>query len=407
MWIDLSPLRKNKRFRILFIGQAISAVGFHLTHVALPYQIFQLTKSSLAVGSMGLVQFFPLVLSGLLGGTVADAVDRRKLILSTYAFGIALLALLAWNGYQAEPKLWILYAVGAGFGLMMGFHRPALEAITQQIVPTEQMAAVSAIQSMRSTFAMIIGPAIAGFVIAHFGVGAVFALDALGLVVALAAIAALGALPRIDKRSSVSLTSLFEGFRYALSRQELMGTYLIDFIAMIFGMPMALFPAISEGFGGAKVVGLFYSAPAVGAFLCSLTSRWTLRVRRHGAAISIAAFFWGVGIIGFGLASNLWLALACLAFAGAGDMVSGIFRSTVWNQTIPKHMRGRMAGIEMISYMSGPILGDAESGFVAAATSVRFSVVSGGVLCIAGVVALAYALPKFWKYEAAEHPSSS
>lgn len=175
-----------------------------------------------------------------------------------------------------------------------------------------------------------------------------------------------------------------------------MGTYLIDFNAMLFGMPNALFPAIAEGLGGGAVLGLMYAAPAVGALAVSATSAWTARVTRYGVAIIVAASLWGVAIIAFGFTTTAWTALLTLACAGAADMVSGLFRMSLWNQTIPDEFRGRLAGIEQISYMSGPLLGNAEAGLVAGLTSVRTSVVSGGVLCVLGSVLLAFTLPRFW-----------
>ena len=176
---------------------------------------------------------------------------------------------------------------------------------------------------------------------------------------------------------------------------------MVDINAMFFGMPMALFPAVAEHFGGASV-GLLYSAPAVGALLATLTSGWTRRVRRHGLAVVLAAAFWGLAIIGFGFSGQLWLALLCLALAGAADMVSGLFRMTIWNQTIPDHLRGRLAGIEMVSYTTGPLLGNAESGLIASLFSIRTSIVSGGILCIVGTGLLAMALPTFLRYDGHE-----
>lgn len=197
-----------------------------------------------------------------------------------------------------------------------------------------------------------------------------------------------------------SFRSVIEGLRYARSRQELLGTYLIDLNAMFFGMPMALFPAIAESFGGASL-GLLYASPAVGAFLASLTSGWSAKVHRHGLAVALAAGVWGLAIVGFGFARSLWLALACLALAGGADMVSALFRMTIWNQTIPDHLRGRLAGIEIISYTTGPLLGNAEAGIVASLLSIRTSIVSGGILCVFGTALLALSLPAFRNYEGA------
>jgi MFS family permease len=205
----------------------------------------------------------------------------------------------------------------------------------------------------------------------------------------------------------VSLQSVKEGVRYAFSRRDLLGTYAVDMIAMFFGMPMALFPAIAAEFGGAGVLGLLYTAPAVGSLLATVASGWVSRVHRHGLAIIVAATVWGLGIILFGLATDLWLALVSLVVAGGADMVSGIFRMTMWNLTIPDRLRGRLAGIEQVSYTSGPLLGNVEAGVVAALTSVRTSVVSGGVLCVVGVLLAAVALPAFRLYDARATRSDS
>jgi MFS family permease len=189
-----------------------------------------------------------------------------------------------------------------------------------------------------------------------------------------------------------------EGLRYAASRQELVGTYVVDINAMFFGMPMALFPALAERYGGTAVVGLLFAAPGAGSILATLTSGWAARVHRHGRAVVLAAAGWGAAIVGFGLAHALWLALLCLAVAGGADAVSGIFRATIWNETIPDRLRGRLAGVEMISWSTGPMLGNTEAGLAAGLFGLEASVVAGGVLCLAGSFALAAALPRFWSY---------
>jgi len=203
-----------------------------------------------------------------------------------------------------------------------------------------------------------------------------------------------------ESEEGPSLKSVLDGFRYARSRQELIGTYVVDFVAMVFGMPLALFPALSRSLGGAKALGFLYAAPALGALAASLTSRWTPRVHRHGLAVMLAATAWGLAIVGFGFCDRLVPAIAFLALAGGSDAVSGMFRMTLWNQTIPNSLRGRLAGIEMVSYMSGPLLGHVEAGLVAAAFSVRVSVVSGGALCVLGVLLCGALLPRFVGYDA-------
>jgi MFS family permease len=249
---------------------------------------------------------------------------------------------------------------------------------------------------------MIVGPAIGGVLIASMGLAFTFAMDVVSYVLALVCIVMIRRTSAPEGAESPTLESIKEGFRYARSRQELVGTYVVDFVAMIFGMPMALFPALSEKLGGPGVLGILYASPAVGAFIASVTSRWTRQIKRHGLAVTIAAAVWGVAIIIFGFCDTIIPATFFLALAGGADAVSGIFRSTIWNQTIPDHLRGRLAGIEMVSYLSGPMLGHLEAGVAAAAFGVRASVVSGGVLCVAGVIACGVLLPKFISYDAEE-----
>jgi MFS family permease len=247
---------------------------------------------------------------------------------------------------------------------------------------------------------MIIGPALGGLLLASLGLAGTYAIDALSYAFSLGCFWLIRAIPPPEGAEPPSLARLKEGFRYARSRQELVGTYVVDFVAMVFGMPLALFPAISEKLGGEAALGLLYAAPAVGALVASLTSRWTPRVHRHGLAVMLAATAWGIAIVAFGFCDALVPSLFFLALAGGADMLSGIFRMTMWNQTIPDALRGRLAAIEMVSYMSGPLLGHAEAGAVAALFSVRASVVSGGVLCVAGVLACGVLLPRFVSYDA-------
>jgi MFS family permease len=247
---------------------------------------------------------------------------------------------------------------------------------------------------------MIVGPAIGGTLIATAGIAATFAVDLLTYAFSFLAIRLIRHVPPPRGAESPSVERLCEGFRYARSRQELVGTYVVDFVAMVFGMPLALFPALAERLGGPGALGFLYAAPAAGALVASLTSRWTPRVHRHGLAVMLAAAVWGVAIIVFGFCDSLAPAVVFLAVAGGADAVSGMFRSTMWNQTIPDSLRGRLAGIEMVSYMSGPLLGHVEAGAVAALFGVRASVVSGGALCVVGVFACGALLPRFVSYDA-------
>jgi MFS family permease len=399
--LDVTPLRASRDFRLLFAGQAVSFFGSMMTFVALPWQMYRLTKSSFAVGMMGVAEFVPILLMGFVGGALADAVDRRRMVRITEALLAAGTAILIFNSLLPQPRAWVLYVCAALFAALNGLQRPSLDSLVPRLVSAELMPAAAALKSLSGTIGMIGGPALGGLLVATLGPAFTYSFDFLSFVASLAALAAIRAVPPPPGADSPSLRSVFEGLRYARSRPELLGTYLVDINAMFFGMPMALFPAIAEGFGGASV-GMLYAAPACGALCVTLTSGWTKRVRRHGAAVAIAAGCWGLAIVGFGLAPGLWAALVCLALAGASDMTSALFRMIIWNQTIPDHLRGRLAGIEMVSYTTGPLLGNAESGLVAGLFGVRASIVSGGMLCVAGTALLALGLPAFLRYDGRE-----
>lgn len=399
--LDLTPLRVSRDYRLLFIGQFVSAFGYALTYVVLPWQVYQLTQSTLLVGLLGLTELVPMLALAFVGGALADAVDRRRLILwAELGLALSCVALIG-NALRPDPQVWVLFVAAAITAGSNALHRPALESLTPQLLPPEHMPAVAALSSFRFSFAFIIGPAIAGVIAATFGAAAAYSIDLATYVVSIVTLLLIRFIPTASALPRPSLRGVVEGLRYARSRPELLGTYLMDFSAMVFGMPIALFPAIAASYGGASV-GLFYSMLAVGPLVVTLTSGWTNRVHRHGLGITWAVVAWGLAIVGFGSATNLWLALAFLVLAGAADCVSGLFRMTMWNQTIPDRLRGRLAGIEMVSYTSGPYLGNAEAGFVASAFGLRASVVSGGVLCVIGAGVLALLLPKFIRYDTRE-----
>lgn len=395
-----SLLRNNRNYRLLYTGQLVSFFGTMMTGVVLPYQIYHETHSVLMVGLLSFFQLLPLLITALLGGVFADNYNRRKLLLLTESSLAIGCLLLAWNASLASPNIIFIFVVASLMSGINGFHRPSLDGITQQLVEKNNFHAVGALASFKVGFCMTAGPALAGIIIAHYGVCITFIVDFITFAISLTALLRMSHIPKpINETMQSVWASIKEGVQYAVSRQELMGTYLVDFIAMIFGMPTALFPAIAHVHGGVKSLGVLYAAPAIGSLIFSFFSNWTHKIKRHGLAIAIAASLWGIAIIGFGLANHVWLAIFFLILAGAFDTISGVFRSVMWNQTIPTRMRGRLAGIEMISYLSGPRLGDTEAGLVAAAFSVNTSIISGGILCIVGVLACCYYLPKFWKYQ--------
>jgi MFS family permease len=398
--VDITPLRRHRDFRLLFIGRGVSFFGSMITYVAVPYQVYQLSHSVLLVGLLGLVELAALVAFALLGGALADAADRRSMVLLTEA-GLAVgSVVMIINSLLPHPQLWVIFAIAVLWGSLDAVQRPSLDALLPRLVDRDELAAAGALGGVRGTIGMIAGPALGGVLIAVAGLPATYTYDVATFVVGLVCLYLMKAVPPPADAERPSVRRVLEGIRYARSRPELIGTYVVDIVAMVFGMPMALFPAIAEGLGGPGVLGLLYAAPAVGSFICAATSGWTHRVHRHGMGVIVSATLWGVAIIGFGVVPGLYAALAFLALAGAADMMSGIFRSVIWNQTIPDSLRGRLASIEMLSYTVGPGLGNFEAGVVASLFSVRASIISGGVLCVIGCVICVVALPAFRRYDA-------
>lgn len=395
----MTPLRRHRDFRLLFIGRLVSFFGSMITVVAFPYQVYQQTHSLLLVGLLGVLEFVAILVFAMIGGALADAADRRSLVLLSEAALMGCSLILAGNAALANPQIWVLFVIAVVWGVLDAVQRPSLDALLPRLVDRDELPAAAALSSLRSTLGQILGPALGGVLVAAIGLPLTYMIDVATFVVGLACLWLMRAVPPPVNAERPSFRRVVEGLRYARSRPELIGTYAVDMIAMFFGMPMALFPAIAQGLGGPSVLGLLYAAPAVGSFLFSATSGWTKRLHRHGQAVIVAAVIWGVAIIGFGFAPGLIASLAFLAIAGAADMMSGLFRSVIWNQTIPDSLRGRLASIEMLSYTSGPALGNFEAGLVASLFSVRISIVSGGVLCVVGCVFCALALPAFRNYD--------
>jgi MFS family permease len=397
--MDLSPLR-HRDFRLVFIASGVSTFGSMITYVTVPFQVKELTDgNALAVGLLGVVELVPVLFMAFVGGALADYMDRRKLVFWSEVIFAALTLILLVNALAGTPRLWLLYVIAGLAAAVDGIHRPAMDAMMPRLAPAEKMPAVGALNSLKWQVAQIGGPILAGILFANFDIAWVFALDFATFAVSLACLAMVRAIAPPEAADRPSLRSVVDGLKYAKSRPELIGTYLIDINAMFFAFPVALYLFIADDHGGPEIVGLFYAALAVGAMLVTLTSGWTGRVHRHGLAVVVAAAAWGVGIVIFGLADSLWLALFGLVVAGAGDMISGLFRGAIWNQTIPDHVRGRLAGIEMLSYLTGPMLGQARSGLNAGWWGPARAVWVGGVLCVVGTGALAAALPAFLKYD--------
>ena len=400
MRLDTTPLRESRDFRLLFTAGTVFYLGGMVSYVAVPYQLYQLTGSNFAVGALGIAELVPLLVFGLYGGALADHLDRRRLLVGTALAQVLLTGVLAWNAFLDDPHIWLIYAVGALLAAAGALQRPSKEALEPRTVRHDQIAAASALSSFGMQIGLLAGPAVGGVLLATVGIGWCFVVDVAGLVVATGLFLAMRSYPHAGETTPPSLRSIREGVVYAARRRDLLGTYLVDIAAMLLAMPVVLFPALVEDVvARPELLGLLYSAETVGAMVATATSGWVGRVHHHGRAIVIAASAYGLAIALVGLAPDLLTAALFLALAGAADMVSGIFRSTVWNQTIPDHMRGRLAGIEMLSYSLGPLGGQVRAGLVADAWSVRGSITSGGIACMVGVAATAVWLRDFWSYD--------
>lgn len=400
--IDLSPFKKYPNYRYLYAGQFVSVFGSMITNVAIPYQMYAITKSTFHVGLLGIVQLIPLVISGFWGGAFADSFDRRRLVINA-ELGLCAgnLALILFT-LQDSKQIYILYALAALMSILKGLAQPAIEALTQQLIEHKDIPKVSTLQSIKNTIGHIGGPALGGVLIAKFGMAATYIADLMTFLFSILMVIKIKDVPLIQEKTKASVSSIKEGFTYAITRPHLLGTYVVDMMAMTLAYPHALFPAFSEIMGGPEKLGWFYSAPAIGAFLASITSSWTHKVRRHGYGITLASVGWCIGIAGFGYTSNFYLGLFFLMFAGFVDMLSGIFRSTMWNETIPKEYRGRLASVEMISYSSGPLLGNTFMGGLATGIGPARALFYGGMLGAAGSLFLGRGIKQFWNYYASE-----
>jgi MFS family permease len=401
MLLDLSPLRESRDYRLLFTGQLVSFFGSMMTFIVVPWQMYQLTGSSAMVGYIYLAEFVPMVILALAGGAMADFLDKRKMLRLTEFGQAAASAALLFNSLLPQPRIWVLFVCVAAHAGLAAIQRPAFESFIQKIIPVELMTAVMALNSIRWSIGAIISPAVAGIIATQFHPAVAYGLDLVTFVATIAALYMVSAVPSPENAERPSWQGIKRAWKYAFSRQELVGTYFIDIAAMFFAMPQALYPALAV-FYGEQYVGFFPAALAAGALIASLTSGWTKKIQRHGLMVTLAAVLWGVGIIFFGLVDSLIPALIFLGAAGFFDMISGIFRGAIWNQTIPNHLRGRLASIEMMSYLTGPMLGSAKMGIVAEKFGVKAALVSGGILCVVSVAGAAFFLSKFISYDGRE-----
>ncbi len=397
--VDTTPLRVSRDFRLLWSGQAVSFVGTTVTMAALPYQVFQETRSSLAVGLLGVVQLVPLLVFSLLGGALADSLDKRRLLLGVNIVSLGCAAALAANASLDEPQVWLLFVLGAISSGILAVSYPTSRSLLPLLLEERLRPAGYALQSTYGSFGMMAGPALGGALIAAFGLTAAYLVDVVTYVVALAVFSRLAPSPPVAGASRASTASILEGLRFLRGHSVIMSIFAIDLLAMVFGMPRALFPAFSERLGGgATLYGLLLSAVAAGAFLASLGSGWTGRVERQGRAVIVAVAVWGTAVAVAGLVRAPVPVLLLLVVAGAADMISGVFRSAVAADVTPDELRGRVSGVEIAVYAGGPVLGDVEAGVVGGLVGVPFAIVSGGLACVAGAAAFALFVPSFFGY---------
>lgn len=409
LFVDVTPLRVSADYRRLYTGQAVSFLGRQLTLVAAPVQVFALTGSSVQVGLLGLAQLPPLLVGSLIGGSLADAHDRRRLLLIAQVLLLGCSLGLAINAQGGNGHLWPVFVLTAAQAALSGLDSPTRNAATPSLVGEDHLTAANALNQILYQVGGVTGPAVAGVLIDQVGLAAAYWCDVACFVVAIALLVRLRPLPPAGGGRRAGMASIAEGLRYLRGRRALQATFVIDINAMVFGMPRALFPALAESVfgGGARTVGLLYAAPGAGALVGAVASGWTNRVKHPGRAVLIAVVVWGLATAGFALTNSLLVALVLLAVAGAGDVVSAVFRNMILLLSVPDHLRGRLSAVHIAVVTGGPRLGDAESGAVAGLTSPRISAISGGLACVLGVAVIAILMPELARWTRADAVTAS
>jgi MFS family permease len=404
--VDTTPLRVSQDYRRLWLGLLASTFGSQFTIVATYIQVYDLTDSTAAVGFLGAVGLVGLVAGTLAGSTFLDAFDRRKILIASQVGYLASSGLLFAGALHGDPPIGLIYVAVAGIAATSAIDSPTRSAMTPRLLDRRLLPAAAALNQVLWNGAGLIGPALAGVVVQAWGFPWAYGIDLISIGLLLLSSILIRPMPPAEsERATVGWRAVREGFAFLRGRRVLQSTFVIDIIAMVFGMPRALFPvlAVSQFHRGPTVVGLLFAAPAVGAFIGAATTGWVGRIKHQGLAVIWAVVVWGAGIAAFGLVgSNLWLGLFFLAVAGAADVISAVFRNTILQVTVPDKLRGRLFGIHILVVTGGPRLGDLEAGLVAAAFSPTASVVSGGLLCIAGAGLVAWLVPAFRRYHAGD-----
>lgn len=396
---DVTPLRRSPAFRRLWLGLSVSGIGSQLTVVALAFQAYELSHSTAVVGLVSLASLAPTLVGSVGGGTIADAVDRRRVLMVTQVLLALSSAGLAANVFLGHPRLWVLFVASAATAAFQGLDWPTRTAILPMVVAPEDLTSAYALQSVVGNIAMVAGPALGGLLIAQIGLGTVYLVDVGSYGATFLAAALLPALPPVGGGTAAGVRSVVEGLRHLRGERLLAATFALDLNAMVFGMPRAVFPALGVGLfkGGAATVGLLYAAPGAGALAASLLSGWVRNISAQARALVLCMFVWGGAIAAFGVIPVLWVGLVLLAVAGGADIIGGVFRMSILQRATPEQLQGRLAGVFFAAAVSGNRLGDGESGLAAGIGGPQFAVWSGGLACIVGTALMAWRVPELWR----------
>jgi MFS family permease len=396
---NVTPLRRHRSYRRLWFGLLVTGMGNQLTVVAVAYQAYKITHSTAVVGLISLSCLLPTLVGSLGGGSIADSMDRRRLLMLTQVLLATSSAGLAANALMSHPHLWVLFVAAAATAAFQGIDWPTRLAVLPMLVPPEDLPAAYALQSVVNNVAVVVGPALGGLVIASFGLGTVYLIDVASFGATFVAAVLLPPLRPAGGGTAPSIQSVVDGLKYIRTQKLLAATFVLDLNAMVFGMPKAVFPALGTGLfkGGAATVGLLYAAPGAGALIASVLSGWVGAVRAQGRALVVCMLVWGGAIAAFGVIPVLWIGLALLAVAGGADIIGGVFRVAILQKSTPEHLQGRLGGVFYAAAVSGNRLGDGETGLVASIGGPQFAVFTGGLACLVGTVVLAWRIPALWR----------
>jgi MFS family permease len=398
--VDVTPLRTSKDFRLLFIGQLVSLLGSNLTLVAVAYQVYQVTNSSLWVGVVSFIQLPVLIFGALWGGALGDRFDRRTLLITATLLLALISFALGANALLSHPNFVVLVTLPALAAGLAGLSGPLRTAVIPTLVKPEELVAAYSLNQIIMNTATVVGPGLAGVIIAATGVSWCFLIDGITFFALVLSTFFMAPMKPVGVHTGEkTLRAIAAGFRYVRQNGVVQAVYLVDLNAMVFGLPRALFPAVTKHIyhGGPEMLGLLYAAPGAGALLMAIFTGWMDQVRRRGRLVILVVLTWGVVMALFGLVHAVWVGLLCLAIAGAMDVISTVLRNTILQTSISDDYRSRLSAIQMAVVTGGPRLGDLESGVVANFTSTEFSIVSGGVMCVVGVLALIRWRPTFWR----------